>query len=53
VIIIIIVVILIVMMMMMIVIIHHLILDLLRIEFHHFSIYGVFGLITRVISLKS
>jgi len=41
------------MMILIIVIIHHLILDLLGIEFHHFSIYGVFGLITRVISLKS
>jgi hypothetical protein len=41
------------MMILIIVIIHHLILDLLGIEFHYFLIYGVFGLITRVISLKS
>jgi len=41
------------MMMIIIVIIYHLTLNLLRIEFHHFSIYGVFGLITRVMSLKN
>lgn len=35
------------------VIIHHLILDLLGIEFHHFSMYGIFDLISRVTGLKS
>jgi hypothetical protein len=41
------------MMIVIILIIHHLTLDLLGIEFHHFSIYGIFGLITWIMSLKS
>jgi hypothetical protein len=35
------------------VIIHHSMLDLLGIEFHHFSMYGISGLIFWVTSLKS
>ena len=36
-----------------IVIIHHLMLDLLGIEFHYFSMFGIFDIIARITGLKS
>ena len=49
----IIIIIIIIIVIIIIVIIHHSMLDLLKIEFHCFSIQGIFNLISQIIGLKS